>query len=191
MFPVGDRPKDDGPRLRPAPRAAGGRQAGQPGDLLHPRSRLRRVRRRAARPTPCDRGVIVDERGRVLGGHDGIHRFTVGQRKGLGLASSPTGAPLYVLALSGRGPSGRGRTQGVARANDADGVRRELDSGGAGRPDSRRRADSPSPSGGARHGPRARRRHGARSSSTRRRSPSRPGRPWSSTTETSSSAAAG
>ena len=35
----------------------------------------------------------------MLGGHGGIHRFTVGQRKGLGLASSPTGAPMYVLAL--------------------------------------------------------------------------------------------
>ena len=44
-------------------------------------------------------GVIVDEHGRVLGSHAGIHRFTVGQRKGLGLTSSPTGAPMYVLAL--------------------------------------------------------------------------------------------
>jgi len=43
-------------------------------------------------------GAIVDERGHVLGRHDGIHRFTVGQRKGLGLAS-PTGTPMYVLAL--------------------------------------------------------------------------------------------
>jgi len=43
-------------------------------------------------------GAIVDEHGRVLGTHDGIHRFTVGQRKGLGLAASaPT--PMYVLAL--------------------------------------------------------------------------------------------
>ena len=44
-------------------------------------------------------GVIVDQEGRVLGGHAGIHRFTVGQRKGLGLSNSPTGAPMYVLAL--------------------------------------------------------------------------------------------
>ena len=43
-------------------------------------------------------GVFVDEQGRVLGRHDGVHRFTVGQRKGLGLAS-PTGLPMYVLAL--------------------------------------------------------------------------------------------
>ena len=44
-------------------------------------------------------GAIVDEAGRVLGRHGGIHRFTVGQRKGLGLPSSPTGAPVYVLSL--------------------------------------------------------------------------------------------
>jgi tRNA-uridine 2-sulfurtransferase len=43
-------------------------------------------------------GVFVDEQGRVLGTHEGIHRFTVGQRKGLGLGSQ-SGAPMYVLAL--------------------------------------------------------------------------------------------
>jgi tRNA-specific 2-thiouridylase len=43
-------------------------------------------------------GVFVDEFGRVLGTHQGIHRFTVGQRKGLGLAAQPA-APMYVLAL--------------------------------------------------------------------------------------------
>ena len=41
-------------------------------------------------------GSIVDSSGRVLGQHAGLHRFTVGQRKGLGLA---TGVPLYVLKL--------------------------------------------------------------------------------------------
>ena len=45
-------------------------------------------------------GAIVDESGRVLGRHEGIHHFTVGQRKGLGLSGSPTGTPVYVLALS-------------------------------------------------------------------------------------------
>ena len=44
-------------------------------------------------------GDVVDESGHVLAQHGGIHRFTVGQRKGLGLSSSPTGAPMYVLAL--------------------------------------------------------------------------------------------
>jgi tRNA-specific 2-thiouridylase len=39
-------------------------------------------------------GPIVDQAGRVLGRHRGQHRFTVGQRKGLGIAS---GEPLYVI----------------------------------------------------------------------------------------------
>ena len=40
-------------------------------------------------------GEIVDENGRRLGRHDGYWRFTPGQRRGLGLASSV--GPLYVL----------------------------------------------------------------------------------------------
>jgi len=52
----------------------------------------------ARRAPDADRaGVIVDEEGRVLGQHGGVHRFTVGQRKGLGLAA--TGSPMYVLAI--------------------------------------------------------------------------------------------
>jgi tRNA-specific 2-thiouridylase len=39
-------------------------------------------------------GDIVDEAGRVLGRHDGVHRFTAGQRRGLGVGGGP---PLYVL----------------------------------------------------------------------------------------------
>ena len=41
-------------------------------------------------------GPIVDSSGRVLGQHRGVHRLTVGQRKGLGLAA---GVPMYVLRL--------------------------------------------------------------------------------------------
>ena len=41
-------------------------------------------------------GTITDMAGHMLGRHDGVHRFTIGQRKGLGL-SSPI--PLYVVAL--------------------------------------------------------------------------------------------
>ena len=47
-------------------------------------------------PAVAQAGAIVDEGGQVLGSHGGIHRFTVGQRKGLGL-SSP--APLYVINI--------------------------------------------------------------------------------------------
>ena len=41
-------------------------------------------------------GRLVDKNGKVLGKHNGVHRFTIGQRKGLGI-SHPT--PLYVIAL--------------------------------------------------------------------------------------------
>jgi tRNA-specific 2-thiouridylase len=40
-------------------------------------------------------GEIVDSEGRVLGQHGGHHNFTVGQRKGIGVAA---GEPLYVIA---------------------------------------------------------------------------------------------
>lgn len=50
----------------------------------------------AQAPAVARAGAIVDERGDVLGSHGGVHRFTVGQRKGLGV-SSP--APLYVLKI--------------------------------------------------------------------------------------------
>jgi tRNA-specific 2-thiouridylase len=46
-------------------------------------------------PTPAA-GEVRDVSGRVVGRHDGVHRFTVGQRKGLGL-SSPI--PLYVVRI--------------------------------------------------------------------------------------------
>ena len=40
-------------------------------------------------------GEIVTTEGRTLGRHEGVHHFTVGQRKGLGIA---TGEPLYVIS---------------------------------------------------------------------------------------------
>jgi tRNA-specific 2-thiouridylase len=45
---------------------------------------------------PIRKGAIVDLNGDVLGEHDGIHRYTIGQRHGLGIASS---RPWYVKAL--------------------------------------------------------------------------------------------
>jgi tRNA-specific 2-thiouridylase len=46
-------------------------------------------------PAEHTRGQIVSTDGRALGEHAGVHHFTVGQRKGLGIA---TGEPLYVIA---------------------------------------------------------------------------------------------
>ncbi|MGO9698730.1 MAG: tRNA 2-thiouridine(34) synthase MnmA [Xanthobacteraceae bacterium] len=48
------------------------------------------------RPGAAAPGEIIDLDGRVIGRHDGIIHFTVGQRRGLGVA---TGAPLYVVRL--------------------------------------------------------------------------------------------
>ena len=62
-------------------------------------------------------GPIVDRGGKVLGRHSGQHRFTVGQRRGLGVAA---GEPLYVLdkdAAANRvtvGPAAALRTRRVA-----------------------------------------------------------------------------
>lgn len=42
------------------------------------------------------KGEIVDANGKILGQHDGVHHYTIGQRKGLGV-SAPE--PLYVIAL--------------------------------------------------------------------------------------------
>jgi tRNA-specific 2-thiouridylase len=47
-------------------------------------------------PAVAEGGAIVAENGERLGTHGGIHRYTVGQRKGLNL-SSPV--PLYVLKI--------------------------------------------------------------------------------------------
>lgn len=48
------------------------------------------------KPEAAGAGEIVDLDGKVLGTHHGIIHFTVGQRKGLGVA---TGTPLYVVRL--------------------------------------------------------------------------------------------
>jgi tRNA-specific 2-thiouridylase len=44
-------------------------------------------------------GNIVDPTGQVLGQHTGLHQFTIGQRKGIGVHSKE---PLFVLALRGK-----------------------------------------------------------------------------------------
>ena len=48
---------------------------------------------------PDTSGELVTTDGRVLGHHEGVHNFTVGQRKGLGVA---TGSPLYVININGQ-----------------------------------------------------------------------------------------
>ena len=158
-FPVGDRAKDAVRDYARRAWAASRRQAGQPGDLFHPGRRLRRVRDVAGAGCGAA-GFIVDERGRELGRHSGIHRFTVGQRKGLGLSSSPNGKPLYVLALNpADGQVVVGPRHSLERRT-LTASRRELDHRRAVCAGPRRGPDPPPASAGSRHGSFARRRPG-------------------------------
>src|SRR5215207_1037853 len=95
LFPVGGYRKDE---IRSLAREAGLGVADKPDSVEicfvpdHDHAGL--VRRR--RPGRDTAGVIRDTAGKVLGEHDGYERFTVGQRKGLGVA---TGARRYVLEI--------------------------------------------------------------------------------------------
>src|SRR5215467_5658224 len=66
------------------------------------------------------RGEIISDDGRSLGGHAGVHHFTVGQRRGLGIAA---GEPLYVIATDPAtqrvtvGPGGRLYRAGLIAGN--------------------------------------------------------------------------
>ncbi|BDX33227.1 tRNA-specific 2-thiouridylase MnmA [Mycobacterium antarcticum] len=62
------------------------------------------------------RGAVVDAGGTVLAEHDGVHGFTIGQRKGLGIAGpGPDGRPRYVTSIDAQ--SG---TVHVGAADDLD-----------------------------------------------------------------------
>jgi len=98
MFPVGDRPKDavrEYARSRRLPVAD--KPDSQEICFVPDGDYAAFVARRS--PEAAAEGPIVDEAGRIVGRHDGIHRFTVGQRRKLGLPRSPDGRPLYVLAV--------------------------------------------------------------------------------------------
>ena len=101
-FPLGELEK---PRVRALVRAAGLPVADKPEsqDLCFlagggSRAFMRRHGGPALRASARG-GEIVDREGRVLGRHDGHHAFTVGQRRGLGIAAPE---PLYVLRKDAR-----------------------------------------------------------------------------------------
>jgi tRNA-specific 2-thiouridylase len=97
VFPVGDLPKDEVRHYARQRRLPVADKPDSQEICFIPDNDYRSfVTRRI--PDAAREGAFVDEGGRLLGSHAGIHRFTVGQRKGLGL-SSPTGTPMYVLAL--------------------------------------------------------------------------------------------
>lgn len=54
------------------------------------------LRSQGVRQTPGD---IVDTQGNVIGRHDGVYNYTIGQRRGLGVAR---GTPLYVVDINAR-----------------------------------------------------------------------------------------
>ena len=76
------------------------------------------------------RGAVVDSGGTVLAEHDGVHGFTIGQRKGLGIAGpGPDGTPRYVTAIDAE--TGTVRVGDVAELDvlDLDGERPVFTSG--------------------------------------------------------------
>ena len=97
VFPVGDTPK---PAIREEAARRGLAVAAKPDshDICFIPSGDTRAflgARIGVRP-----GVVVDDAGTVLARHDGVHGFTVGQRKGLGIAGpGPDGAPRYVTGI--------------------------------------------------------------------------------------------
>ena len=94
-FPVGDLPKDD---VRAHAHRLGLGVADKPDSqeiCFVPDGDYAGFLERAD-PALAATGPIVDDAGRTLGTHGGVHRFTVGQRKGLGLSA---GVPLYVVAI--------------------------------------------------------------------------------------------
>ena len=114
VFPLGWYDKAE---VREAARELGierGRQAGQPGDLFRSRRGPELpVRTGRRRPRALAPGDIVDRQGEVLGRHRGLIHYTVGQRKGLGVAAA--GSAVCPGTRSGRQAAGGGIRDGTAR----------------------------------------------------------------------------
>jgi tRNA-specific 2-thiouridylase len=95
-FPLGDKPKSE---VRRIALELGLEVADKPDSqdiCFVPQGRYTDVVERL-KPSAAEAGEIVDLSGRVLGRHQGVIHFTVGQRKGLGLSGNDE--PLFVVAL--------------------------------------------------------------------------------------------
>jgi tRNA-specific 2-thiouridylase len=98
MFPLGDTTKDD-VRVEAAARGLSVAKKPDSHDICFiPDGDTQKFLAGRMETKP---GLLIDdETGAVLGRHAGVHEFTVGQRKGLGIdAPAPDGRPRYVLAL--------------------------------------------------------------------------------------------
>lgn len=95
MFPLGGMTKDE---VRKIAGEFGLRQAEKPdstGVCFVPEGNYRDYLEARSAFTP-GKGDIVNTRGEVLGSHRGVFSFTIGQRRGLGIA---TGKPMYVTRI--------------------------------------------------------------------------------------------
>lgn len=94
IFPLGEQPKTETRRVAAA---FGLHTADKPESqdlcLVEANGSMRAFLDKYITP---QQGEIIDQSGRVLGQHEGVHHYTIGQRKGLGIAHSE---PLYVVAL--------------------------------------------------------------------------------------------
>jgi tRNA-specific 2-thiouridylase len=94
-FPLGDKPKSD---VRALASELGLRVAEKPDSqdiCFVPQGKYQAVVEKL-RPGAIEPGDIVHVDGRVMGRHEGVINFTVGQRRGIGVA---TGEPLFVVKL--------------------------------------------------------------------------------------------
>jgi len=94
-FPLGDRPKSE---VRALATELGLRVAEKPDSqdiCFVPQGKYQSIVEKL-RPGAIEPGEIVHVDGRVMGEHSGVINFTVGQRRGLGVA---TGEPLFVVKL--------------------------------------------------------------------------------------------
>ncbi|MEM6449152.1 MAG: tRNA 2-thiouridine(34) synthase MnmA [Cyanobacteria bacterium P01_D01_bin.105] len=94
LFPLGEKTK---PQTREIAEQLGLHTAHKPESqdlcLVEHHGSMKTFLEKYLAPKPGD---IVDTAGKVLGQHDGIHNYTIGQRKGLGIAAPN---PLYVVSL--------------------------------------------------------------------------------------------